>query len=58
MLCDDLHGWNEGLGEMRGWVTGRLKRDRIYVYLWLIHIVVQKKSTQNFKAIILQLKKE
>ena len=41
MLCDDL----EGLG----WavVGGRLKRERIYVNLRLIHIVVQQKLTST-----------
>ena len=30
-LCINLEGWDgEGMG-------GRLKRDGIYVYLWLIH---------------------
>ena len=29
--------------------------EEIYVYSWLIHVVVQQKSTQNCKAIILQL---
>ena len=36
---------------------GRLKRKRIYVYLQLIHVVVQQKLTQHCKPIILQLKK-
>ena len=31
-------------------------REGTYVYLWLIYLVVQKKPTQHFKAIILQLK--
>ena len=51
MLCDDLEVWDEG------WVGGRLKRKRIYVYLQLIHVVVQQKLTQHCKAIILQFKK-
>ena len=28
-----------------GGVGGRLKREGTYVYLWLIHIVIQQKST-------------
>ena len=28
----------------------------MYLYLWLIHVVVQQKPTQRYKAIILQLK--
>ena len=31
----------------------RLKREGIYVYLKLIHVVVQQKLTQHCKAIIL-----
>ena len=34
----------------------RLKREETYVYLWLIHVDIQQKATQNYKAIILQLK--
>ena len=33
LLCDDLEGWDGGMG-------GRLKREGIYVYIWLIHVVV------------------
>ena len=36
VLCDDLEGWNG----REGW---RLKREEIYIYLWLIHSVVPKK---------------
>ena len=50
-LCINLEGWDgEGMG-------GRLKRDGIYVYLWLIHGEVWQKTTKFCKAIILQLKK-
>ena len=50
-LCINLEGWDgEGMG-------GRLKRDGIYVYLWLIHGEVWQKPTKFCKAIILQLKK-
>ena len=50
MLCDDLEGWDrEG---------GREKHEggdmRIYVYVKLIHFVVQQKLTQHCKAFILQ----
>ena len=41
---------NTGGGE------GELKREEIYVYLWLIHVVVQQKVTQHCKEIILQSK--
>ena len=37
---------------------GRLKREGIYVYLQLIHVAVQQKLTQHWKAIILQLRKK
>jgi len=44
------------MGGRMGEVGGRLKREGIYVYLELIHIVVQQKLTQHCKVIILQLK--
>lgn len=47
MLCDDLDMWNGGVG-------GRLKRDGINVYTWLIHSVVQWKLMQHCKAIVFQ----
>jgi len=37
-------------------VGGNLKRKGIYVYLWLIHVVVQLKLIQHYKSIIFQLK--
>ena len=40
----------------RGW--GRSKREGIYVYIGLIHFVVQQKLTQHCKAIIPQLNKQ
>ena len=40
-----------------GRVGVRVKRDRIYEYLWLIYIVWQK-PTQLCKAIILQFKEK
>ena len=52
MLCDDLSSWD-------GEVGGRIKREGIYVYLYLIHIIVQQELTQQHgKAIILHLKKD
>ena len=36
---------------------GRFKREGIYVYIQLIHFIVQQKLTQHCKAIILPLKK-
>ena len=41
-----------------GWVVSEreVRREGIYVYLQLSHVVVQQKSTQHCKAIILQLK--
>ena len=53
MPCDNLEGW-DGVGW--GGPGGRLKREEMYLYLWLIHVVVQQKPTQRYKAIILQLK--
>ena len=49
VLCDDLEGWDARVG-------GRLRKEGIYAYLWLIHIVVQQKPAQRCNAIILQLK--
>ena len=34
----------------------RLQREGIYIYLWLIHVVVQQKLIKHCKAIILKLK--
>ena len=34
----------------------KFKRDRTYVYLWLIHVAIWQKTTKFCKAIILQLK--
>ena len=39
MLCDDLEGWGVG--------GGRLKREGIYVYLWLIYVDIHQKPTQH-----------
>ena len=54
MLCDDLDG-RDGVGEGGG-NGGKVKREGLYVYLELIHVVVQQKLIQHCKAIILQLK--
>ena len=43
VLCDNLEGREP-------------KREGIYVYLWMIHIVVWQKPTQYCKAVIFQLK--
>ena len=40
------------------WVGRRLKREGIYVYIKLIHFVVQQKPTQHHKVSILQFKKK
>ena len=40
-----------------GWkVGGSFRRDRTYVYLWLIHVDIWWKPSQYCKAIILRLK--
>ena len=50
MLCDRLEGWDrEGGREMQE--GGDME---IYVYIWLIHFVIQQKLSQHCKAIILQ----
>ena len=44
-----------------GWdIVGeeKLKRKGIYVYIWLIHVVVQQKLMQHCKTIIFQLENE
>ena len=35
---------------------GRIKREQVYVYLWLIHVAVWQKLTKHCKAIILHFK--
>ena len=44
MLCDELDGWDGG-GEGR-----RPKREGMYVYIQLIHFIVQQKLT-HYKAV-------
>ena len=50
MLCDHLEGWE--------WEGGREAEEGgdmgIYVYIWLIHFVVQQKLMQHCEAILLQ----
>jgi len=45
-----------------GWdgiaVGGRLKREGLCIYSWLIHATVWQKPTQYYEAIILQLPKK
>ena len=42
-----------------GWEMGEgFRRERTYVYLWLIHVDVWQKPTQCCKAIVLQSKKK
>ena len=50
MLCDDLEGWDrEGGREVQeGGDMG------IYVYIYLIHFVVQQKLTERCKVFIVQ----
>ena len=40
-----------------GRVEGRLTREGIYVYTWLVHVFAQQKLIQHCKIIIFQLKK-
>lgn len=47
MLWDNLEG---GMG-----VRGRLKREGVYISLWLIPIVVGQKPARHCKAVFLQL---
>ena len=57
VLCDELEVWDGDVWD-RGPVGGRLKKEGIYVYFWLIHIAVQQKPTHHCKATILQLKRK
>ena len=50
MLCDHLEGWDKEDGR-EAQEEGDME---IFVYLQLIHFVVQQKLTQHCKAIILQ----
>ena len=53
---------DEGRGALQrpggvGW-GGKLTREGVYVYLQVIHSVVQQQPTQHCRAIIFQLKKK
>lgn len=48
MSGDDLE-W----GGIWGGVRGRLKKEVIHVYYWLIHIIVEQKPAQHHKVIII-----
>ena len=50
VLSGDLEGWDKGVG-------GRSEREGTYVYLKLIHFIVQQKLTQHCKETIPQLQK-
>ena len=39
-------------GDGGGW-GGRLKKERIYVYLYQIHFIVQQKLSQHYEVIML-----
>jgi hypothetical protein len=46
-------------GHLEGWgVEGRFKREGIYVYIWLIHFLVQHKLIQHCTATIFSIKKK
>ena len=50
VLCDHLEGWDR-----EGWRETQEGGDMgIYVYVQLIHSVIQQKLTHHCKAIILQ----
>ena len=42
--------------KQKGQVGGKLKREKTYVYLWLIHVDIWQKAAQYYKTNILQLK--
>ena len=61
--CYELRELSSGLyddlvGGVEGCLRGRAKREGLYVYKQLIPVDVWQKSTQHWKAIILQLKKK
>ena len=43
MPCDDLERRDVGMGR-------RSKREGVYVYIWLIHFIVQQRLTQHRKT--------
>ena len=49
VLCDNERGWP--LSQRRWEKGGRFKRERIYVYLWPIHIYVWQKPAQLCKQL-------
>ena len=52
-LCGQHHDLD---GRDGGWVGERSKKEGIYVYIELVHFMVQQKLTRYCKAIILQQK--
>ena len=50
-VCGDLDGWDREVG-------GRSKRNGIYVYIYLVHFVVQQKPIQHCRAAKLQFLKK
>ena len=50
MLCDDLEGWDRE----DGWEAQEGGDMGLYVCIWLIHFVIQKKLTEYCDAIIYQ----
>lgn len=51
MFHSDLDEWDVCGGK-------EVQRERVYVCIWMIHVVVQQRLTQNCKAPIPQLKKK
>ena len=49
-------GTPRGVGWSGRWERASRGRERMYIYLWLIHADVWQKPTQYSKANILQLK--
>ena len=58
-ICCTTQGTQTGALERGGMgrdVGVMFKREWTWVYLWLIHVAVWQKLTQNYKALTLQLK--
>ena len=57
ILLYGLWSSNQASDNLEGWtVGGRLKREGTHVYLWLTHVDVWQRPTQNCKVIFFQLK--
>ena len=47
MFCDNLEGDGDKMGQ-------EFRRERIYIYFWLIGLDVWQRPTQAYRAVVLQ----